>query len=151
MADALSGRAPLFRNAALYRWPRASLLCPLGATARKPDVRNLPITGACAFTVAGWTCAHATRPRKIRDRALSEGFRRPASRLSREATPHCSTWARRQVECQENVELAYLRRRSSMLSWVRGRLPPDLALARSWPLWHRHLSPEGRLCVRLPI
>lgn len=28
----------------------------------KPGVGNLLSAGACAFTVAGWTCAHATRP-----------------------------------------------------------------------------------------
>jgi len=30
----------------------------------KPDVGNLLDTGACAFTVAGWTYAHATRPQQ---------------------------------------------------------------------------------------
>jgi hypothetical protein len=31
----------LVQERCLWRWPRASLLCPLGATARKPDVGNL--------------------------------------------------------------------------------------------------------------
>ena len=39
-----------------------SHLCPSRGDGREPDVSNLLVTGACAFTVAGWTCAHATRP-----------------------------------------------------------------------------------------
>ncbi|BAI97447.1 hypothetical protein SJA_C1-26130 [Sphingobium indicum UT26S] len=43
----------------------ASFVAPMSSRGdgQKPDVGNLTKgTGACAFTVAGWTCAHATRP-----------------------------------------------------------------------------------------
>jgi hypothetical protein len=90
---ALTSRVPPHRAARVFSFIRLGICrrsYVLSGRRPKPDVGNLLRTGACAFTVAGWTCAHATRPPCSGDRAFVEGFPRPAPRLSRGVRRHCS-------------------------------------------------------------
>ena len=69
-----------------------SPLCSSRERRPKPDVSNLTKgTGACAFTLAGWTYAHATRPR-IRPSPLVLRLLRPTFRLSRKAAAFWRVW-----------------------------------------------------------
>src|SRR3569623_567207 len=66
------------------RFSSAPPLCPLGAAAEagcwKPGQRS----GACAFTVAGWTCAHATRPPISATELSGRGFHAPRRGFQRD-------------------------------------------------------------------
>lgn len=74
----------------------SSHLCPLGATAKAGCWKPVQRAGAYAFTVTGWTCAHATRPPEIGDRATLNGvstprfsaFRRSINFLAHEESAH---------------------------------------------------------------
>jgi hypothetical protein len=97
----------------------------------KPDVGNLSVrAGACAFTVAGWTCAHATRPQQSCDRATyGRGFHAPPPGFHEGQGCNCSAVPGRQVECADAAVLSVLpacasqRKRSLLVCQSAGIAP----------------------------